>query len=137
MKIHIIGNDADHIKGYERVVVQDGKVNLDQYSDNECSLIFASDCLDYLAFQDMQHFLISARQKMRMGSKLVVGGTDLRLLSRSIVNGSIGIETANSMLYSKRSCADVSLVKDTLKDVGLNILTTVISGVHYEIEASR
>jgi len=136
MKIHITNNE-DHIKGYERIGVQDGKVNLDQCSDNECSLIFAPDCLDYLGFQDMQQFLITARQKMRMGSKLVVGGTDLRMLSRSIVDGSIDIDTANDILYSKRSCADVSLVRDALKNVGLNILTTVISGVHYEIEASR
>ena len=112
-------------------------VNLDQCADNECSLILAPDCLDYFGFNEVQSFLIKARSKMRLKSKLVVGGTDIRLLSRLVIDGSIGTEEANQILFTKKSCGDINIVTDILKHVGLKILTTKISGIHYEIEATR
>ena len=137
MKIHVVTQKEQHIEGFERVEVKDGVVNLDAYSDNECDTILASDSLDHFDFPRMQSFILAARQKMRMGSKLIIGGTDIRLLSRHIGDGSIGIEDANELLFSKRCCADLTTVTNLVQHIGLNILTTKLSGIHYEIEASR
>jgi hypothetical protein len=137
MKLHVVTKEEKHIEGHERIEVSTEGVNLDQYAENECSLILAPDCLDYFGFNEVQSFLIQARSKMRMKSKLVIGGTDIRLLSRLVIDGSIGTEEANQILFTKKSCADINTVTGILQHVGLKILTTKISGIHYEIEASR
>ena len=137
MKIQVVTKDDSLIEGYERVEISNGDVVLENYSDYECSLILAPDCLDHFSFNGMQSFILKARQKMRMGSKLVIGGTDIRLLSRMIVDGSISVEEANEMLFSKGCCADLTTVTNIVNHIGLNIITAKLSGIHYEIEATR
>ena len=137
MKVHVVTKNEEHIGGYERVEVANGKLELERFSDNECMHILASDALDELSYENVKKFLASARQKLRMEGSVVVGGVDMRLLARHIINGSISTEDANQTLFNKKSCSDVSLVSDMLAELGLIIMSTRISGIHYEIEASR
>ena len=137
MKVHVVNKEEDHIKGYEQVEITDQGLNLDKYSDNECSFILASDCLDLLSYENIQNSIVEMRKKMRIGSTLVIGGTDIRLFARAIINGSIDLPTANTMLCNKKSFSDVNSISDMLLGLGLTIVTTKISGIHYEIEASR
>ena len=137
MKIHIVNKDEDHVQGYEKVEITEGGFNLSKYSDNECSFILASDCLDLIEYNDIQSSILSLRKKMRIGSTLVIGGTDIRLLARAITSGSIDTATANLIISTKKSCLDVSSVSNILTGLGLKVVTTKISGLHYEIEASR
>jgi hypothetical protein len=137
MKVHIVGPGEEHVGGYQKVEVKEGKVDLDIFSDNECLSILASDCLDLLDYEQLQLFVLKARQKLRINGSVVLGGTDIRLLSRFIINGSINTEDANKLLFNKRSCADLNFVRDMLSELGLKIVSTRISGVHYEIEATR
>ena len=71
---------------------------------------------------------------MRLGSTLVVGGTDARLLCRAVIDGSIDIPTMNNVIYSKSSCSSLNTLEDIVSSLGLQVITTKISGVHYEIE---
>ena len=137
MKVHVVNKEEDHIKGYEQVEITDQGLNLDKYSDNECSFILASDCLDLLSYENIQNSIVAMRKKMRIGSTLVIGGTDIRIFARAIINESIDLPTANTMLCDKKSFSDVNSISDMLSGLGLTIVTTKISGVHYEIEASR
>lgn len=137
MKIHIVNKDEDHVQGYEKVEITEDGFNLSKYADNECSFILASDCLDLIEYEDIQDRILSLRKKMRIGSTLVVGGTDIRLLARAITNGSIDTATANLIIRHKKSCLDVNSISKILTELGLKIVTTKISGLHYEIEASR
>ena len=137
MKVQIVQTDEEHIDGYEKVKIDNGKIDLEKYSDNECSFILACECLDSMSYNEVKGFLLIARQKMRLGSSLVVGGTDIRLFARAIINGSISVEDANNMLNQKKSCADVNYVSKILEDIGLSVVSTTVAGVHYEIEASR
>ena len=137
MKIHIVNKEEDHIKGYEKVEITEQGLNLDKYSDNECSFILASDCLDLLPYANMQNNIVAIRKKMRVGSTLVIGGTDIRLFARAIISGLINPSDANTMFCNKKSLSDVNSISDILSGLGLTIVTTKISGIHYEIEASR
>ncbi len=137
MKIHIVNKAEDHVQGYEKVEITEDGFNLSKYADNECSFILASDCLDLIEHEDIQDRILSLRKKMRIGSTLVVGGTDIRLLARAITNGSIDTATANLIIRHKKSCLDVNSISKILTELGLKIVTTKISGLHYEIEASR
>ena len=137
MKVHVVTTKEEHVGGYERVEVSNGQIDLEKFSDNECMHILASDALDELGYEDVKKFLTTVRKKLRMQGSAVVGGVDIRLLSRHIINGSINTEQANQTLFNKKSCHDVNLVSSILSDLGLNIISTRISGIHYEIEASR
>ena len=137
MKVHVVNKEEDHIKGYEQVEITDQGLNLDKYSDNECSFILASDCLDLLSYENIQNSIVAMRKKMRIGSTLIIGVTDIRIFARAIINESIDLPTANTMLCDKKSFSDVNSISDMLSGLGLTIVTTKISGVHYEIEASR
>jgi len=137
MKIHIVNKGEDHIEGYERVELQNGEVNLSGYSDNECDFIMASDCLDFLEYNSAKDFLLQARQKLRIKGTLLVGGADIRMLARSIIDESIDLETANGFIFSKKSLLDINTVARMAADLGLQVVSTRISGIHYEIESSR
>lgn len=137
MKIHIVQENEEHIQGYERVVISEEGVELEKVSDNECTFILASGCLDAIKVESMEEFLIKLRQKMRMGSSISIGGTDLRVFCRAVVNGGISPQDASKVFSRNKSCSDVNYVSDLLQRLGLKINTTTISGVYYEIEASR
>lgn len=137
MKVQIVTTDEEHVEGYEKVEIDDGNIDLAKFSDNECSFILASECLDTMGYDEVKSFILQARQKMRIGSSLVVGGTDIRLFARAIISGAISSENANRILSQKKSCADVNYVSKIMEDVGLSVVSTTVAGIHYEIEASR
>jgi hypothetical protein len=74
---------------------------------------------------------------MRRGAKLVIGGTDIRLISRAIIRGDLATEEANRVIYKGRSCLDLSAVTKMLLALGLQISTTSFQGFRYELETIR
>ena len=137
MKIHIVNKDEESIEGYSKVEVENGSLDLTNYSNNECTFILASDLADMFRYEELPHNLSQIRAKMRLGSTLVVGGTDARLLCRAVIDGSIDIPTMNNVIYSKSSCSSLNTLEDIVSSLGLQVITTKISGVHYEIECQR
>ena len=63
MKIHIVDKDETHIEGYEKVEITDNTFSLDKYSNNECSFVLASDCLDLIDYNNITNSLMMIRQK--------------------------------------------------------------------------
>ena len=138
MKIHVVSGSEGHIEGYERVEVsENGDANLSGYSDNECSFILATDALDSMGYDQAKIFIMTARQKLRLGGTVIVGGTDMRLFARSIVADQVNVEEANQVLFTKKSMLDTNTVSSIVKDMGLKVITTRIAGIHYEVEAKR
>ena len=137
MKIHIVNKDEESIEGYSKVEVENGSLDLTNYSNNECTFILASDLADMFRYEQLPNNLSQIRAKMRLGSTLVVGGTDARLLCRAVIDGSIDIPTMNNVIYSKSSCSSLNTLEDIVSSLGLQVITTKISGVHYEIECQR
>ena len=137
MKVHVVNKNEENITGYQRVEVNGGVADFQTCSGNECTNILINNCLDSVDFGGVEELLQSARKKLRIGGALVVGGTDIRLLSRAVISGSIDTGKANEILYSKRSCSDVNRVLDILRSLDLTIVSTKVSGIHYEIESTR
>lgn len=138
MKIHVVNGSEGHIEGYERVEVsENGDANLSGYSDNECSFILATDSLDFMGYDQARLFIMAARQKLRIGGTVIVGGIDIRLFARSVVADQINVEEANQVLFTKKSMLDTNTVSSIISDMGLKVVTTRIAGIHYEVEAKR
>ncbi len=136
-KLHVVAKGEESVQGYEKVEIVNGFADLASYSNNECSFVLASDCLDEIPIQNLQNFIALLESKMRKGATLVIGGTDIRLVARAIVRGDLSVGPANELLYKSRSCVDLNNVIRLLDSLNLKITSTVFQGFKYEIEATR
>ena len=136
-KIHVVRKDEESIEGYEKVEITPEGINMTAISQNECSLILASDIVDAVPTHDVPNALGLFASKLRIGGSLVTGGFDINLISRAIVRGDLDTQSASEMVCSQSSCLDMDTVKNILKSLQLKIKSTTYEGFKYEIEATR
>ena len=103
MKIHILKSDQKEIENYKRITVSDDQINLSEISDNECSFILANDVLDSFSVENIGSLITSIIKKLRIKGAVVIGGTDIRLFSKNVINGTISGENAAKIIGSLRS----------------------------------
>ena len=137
MKIHIIREGQESIENYKKVIVSNNSADLSDISDNECSFILAGDALDSFSQENIPIFIQNLTKKVRMGGSLVVGGTDVRLFSKSVINGIIPENEASSVVNLAKSMSTNDNTIDIIKSLGMQIESTQINGYHYEIKAKR
>ena len=137
MKIHILKSDQKEIENYKRITVSDDQINLSEISDNECSFILANDVLDSFSVENIGSLITSIIKKLRIKGAVVIGGTDIRLFSKNVINGTISGENAAKIIGSLRSMTTLNATQNIIKSLGLNIASTQISGIHYAIKATR
>ena len=137
MKIHILKSDQKEIENYKRITVSDDQINLSEISDNECSFILANDVLDSFSVENIGSLITSIIKKLRIKGAVVIGGTDIRLFSKNVINGTISGENAAKIIGSLRSMTTLNDTQNIIKSLGLNIDSTQISGINYEIKATR
>ena len=136
-KIAIIPMGLEHPEGYQVLEIMNGKVNIDQFSDNECTEINASTALDFVSYPELNGFILSVVSKLRKGGTLSIGGIDAYMFARLAVDDSISIEEINSHIYSRKALTDASTTRDFLISLGLEILSVHFAGINYEIKARR
>ena len=76
-------------------------------------------------------------KKIRIQGTLVVGGTDIRLFCKHVTNGSINEAEASKIIDTVKSMTTLNESVDFIRALGLNIESTQINGIHYEIKAKR
>jgi hypothetical protein len=138
MKVHIVRPGEESIGGFERIEISPVfGLDVSQYSDNEIEEIFANDLIDSVPSDKVGETIAALVRKMRLGGRMVIGGTDLRLFCKMVISGSMNEEAANKIIGKSSSMIPTSLIMNTLRQCGLNIQASYINGVHYEIEAKR
>jgi len=137
MKIHVTKMSEETIEGYRHVVVSDNHINFMDISDNECSEILANDVLDSFSSDKTEDCVVSLVNKLRLGGKLIIGGKDLRLFCKSVINESIGTQEASQVLQNTNSMPLLNEVMPIVQSIGLKVLSTQISGIHFEVVAQR
>lgn len=137
MKLQILTNPKEEIKGYKTYNL--GQINLisEEVADNECESIIASNTLNLFSEQEVVNFLNLLVGKLRIGGELVVSGIEQRLLCKNILLGTIDQTTVNQIILQSRSIVDQELVNQFLQSVNLQIEHSKISGITYEIRATR
>ena len=121
MKIHILKSDQKEIENYKRITVSDDQINLSEISDNECSFILANDVLDSFSVENIGSLITSIIKKLRIKGAVVIGGTDIRLFSKNVINGTISGENAAKIIGSLRSMTTLNDTQNIIKSLGLNI----------------
>ena len=86
------------------------------------------------AVQQVCQALIS---KLRLGGEVSIGGTDVRFFSKFLVNGLLDVESACQIITAAYSMSTSDMVVEALKNLGLEILTVHMDGLHYEVKAVR
>jgi hypothetical protein len=136
-RIAILPMGVEHPDGYQVLEIMNGKINIDQFSNNECVEINASNSLDFISFPDLNGFISSLASKTRKGGLMTLGGVDTYSLSRAITNDSISIEEINKLLYSRKSLTDINTTKEFIISLGFEIVSAHLNGINYEIKARR
>ena len=136
-KLAILQMGAEHPEGYQVLEIRNGAIDIDRFSENECTEILAPNLLDYFGFESLNPVISSIVSKMRKGSTIKIGGVDARMMARGIIEGAIPVYDLNQAIFSRRSITDVNLTKELLISLGLKIISARLVGLNYEIEATR
>tara|TARA_R110000796_G_scaffold163506_4_gene280461 strand:+ start:400 stop:813 length:414 start_codon:yes stop_codon:yes gene_type:complete len=137
MKIQILKDQQNLIEGYEHVMMSGAELDLSRFSNNECLEILADNILDAVPINYMQQTLKLLTDKLRMGGKLIIGGTDLRLFCKQVLNQSISPTDANYIISQCQSMTNLEEIVSLISTTNLKVKTTNINGVHFEISCIR
>ena len=137
MKIQILRENQQAIENYTKIIVGDNQIDLSSISDNESSFILANDILDSFSVVNIDQLIKSIIKKLRINGSVVIGGTEMRLFCKNVLNGSINTGQASNIISLTQSMSTINDIVDLIKSSGLNIESTLIRGVHYEVKAKR
>jgi hypothetical protein len=139
MKIHLVKTKEAAIKGYTPVLYSPSiKLNnLESLSDNQGEFILASDLLDDFPLQEIPNVIQGLLKKLRLNGTIVVGGTDIRIFCKNLVNSNLNEADASKMIQAKQSMSNTQEVIKLMQQLGLKIQASRIIGTHYEITAVR
>lgn len=137
MKIHIVNKNQNPISGYKEIIVDQQKIDFQDISDNECEFIMANQILNDFEHENIGNCISAILKKLRIGGTVVIGGIELRMFCKSIINGLIKSDNASSQISNCSSMTDITEVTNLIRSTGLNIVSTQINGMHYEITAKR
>ena len=137
MKIQILKENQQAIENYTKIIVGHNQIDLSSISDNECSFILANDVIDSFSIENIDQLIKGIIKKLRINGSLVIGGTEMRLFCKNVINGSINTSQASNIINLAQSMTTLNDIVNLIKSSGLNIESTQIAGIHYEIKATR
>ncbi len=137
MKLQIIREAQEAIIGYKVLTVGNNSLDLGSVTSNECEVILASDVMDSFPVGNSQEVIGALRSKLRINGELIVGGTEVRAFAKAVANGLITPDDASNVVTQNNSMTSVGTVKGILEGFGLDIMSSHIDGLHYEIKAKR
>lgn len=137
MKIHVTENIDQALEGYAIIPILYGKVDVGAIPNNAATSIIAIDAMDSVPTKFFDEFIKNIIQKMRINGELILGGTDLAIISRDVVNRKISCDDYNELIFSKRGIYNSDHVIDVLRSAGLSIETVILNGYNYEIKVTR
>lgn len=130
-------NDTALIEGYESIAISDGKLDLSSIVDNSCVEILANGILDLFSLDQIEAVLRAIVSKLRLGGRLVIGGTDIDLFAALVNYKEMKPEEANAIVREVSSMTSHKQVRDLLGQMGLEIFSVVLSNANYEVTAKR
>jgi hypothetical protein len=109
------------------------KINLNKenaYIDKYCleaqaELIFGPEVLDYFSTSELENLVPMWAKSLRVGGKIVLGGTDLYILAKNAINREKELVDINEILFNRnnelKSLTSIESTKDFLVSLGFSI----------------
>ena len=138
MKLHVVKQGDTSVEGYKKIEFLNGNfLGLDDVSNNSSEEIFANDVLDAIPNEFIQQSVAALVGKLRVNGRITVGGTELRLFVKSVLNQGIPEDQAMSIIKTNQSMLNFNKLCELMKSMGLEVETTTINGIHCEVKCVR
>jgi hypothetical protein len=136
-KLQVLQQNQEPVKGYDTVLVDRNNIDLSQVTDNECDSILASDVMDSFTAPAAAQLIQALSTKLRLNGELVIGGTDVRLFAKAVSNGLIAPVDASNIVTNVHSMTTSEQVREICTQLGLQIQSVHLDGLHYEVKVKR
>lgn len=138
MKLQIIRTNQESIDGYEVAKIErPNALELSHIVDNSCETILAADVMDSFDAVAAPQVCQGLVSKLRLGGEISIGGTDVRLFCKSVVNGLLQPQDACRLVTATYSMSTSDTIVEELTKLKLSILSVHMDGLHYEVKAVR
>lgn len=138
MKLQIVNNDDESIEGFISLKIgEDFKTTLSQLVDNSCTEVLLLDILDTMEYEQSFEFLVSVLKKIRSNGSIILRGVSSLSFAHSLLNGPIDSKQASGIIGNIRSIHDQRDVTNLLESNNFTVDTLRLSGVVYELKATR
>lgn len=141
MKLQILKQGEQPVENYNAVFIDSNgdidPVSFNEVSDNECTEILAGDILNYCTAQEIPACVDLVMKKLRLNGSLTVGGTDIRLFCKSVINNIIDKQSACDMISNFKSMSTLDDAMQALAKHDVEIINTTMSSVHYTVKVRR
>ena len=138
MKLQIVRPEQDTVEGFNVVQIpQPNTLELSSVVDNSCEVILAPDAMDSFAPAGVGKLCEGLVSKLRLGGEITLGGTDVRFFCKLTTNGVISDSDACRIVNSIYAMSTSDMVVGALQQLGLNVVSVHMDGLHYEVKAVR
>jgi hypothetical protein len=137
MKIYITDKIENSIEGYKTIPILYGKIDMSDIPNNGADQIVALDALNNVPYNLLSDFLEEIYKKMRFGCQLILGGTELNILCKQVLDGQINIKDFNSLVFSKRGIYGSRDIIEVIHHYNLLVDSLIFKGNNYEITITR
>lgn len=137
MKVNLTKSLDHSIKGYENILYLPNYVDLNSVTDNEAELIIANEILDYFSIDKIPELIKLLISKLRLNGSLIIGGTEISVFCKSVINGMLDEREASKYIEQNQSMTDMNNILNLLQSFNLKIQTFKFSGLIYEITTIR
>jgi len=134
-------------KEVENKIIRGEVKNLDKYiDDGELDELLAYDVIDYISIADAESCISNWINKIRVGGKICIGGTDLIEVCKSFSQYRIDITTANELLhgsqekpylFKKINFTAIGLSEYLSSYFGLKVIKKRVNNYNMIVEAVR
>lgn len=141
--------DQPNINGYiyaspDNKELKQDFIELSQFATEcEVSEIYAPEILDALTSDNITKYITEWISLLKVGGKLIIGGTDIYLLSKMIIHRNIDLKTLNELLFKRsyfiRSFSSIEHIRGFLEaqDLYITNISTDYSASSFTIEAKK
>lgn len=137
MNIYLTKDDSKKIENFTNIKLQNFQKDIEQVVNNSCENIVADDIVDFVSYESIPILISSLVQKLRINGKLFITGIELGILCRHTVSEVISDKDFSAAISPRASLSFIDNIINILKQNKLNIETSTIKGVRYEITATR
>jgi hypothetical protein len=138
MKLQIVRNDNESIDGFVSLKVnEDFKTTLSQVIDHSCKEVLMLDILDTMEYDQSFELLVGVLQKIRLNGSITLRGISSISFAHSLLSGPIDSKQASGIISNIHSIHDQRDVINLLESNNFTIDTVRLSGVAYELKATR
>jgi cyclopropane fatty-acyl-phospholipid synthase-like methyltransferase len=132
-----ISKDDKKIENFQTVKIQNFQEEMSRVVTNSCENIVADEIVDFLSSNSLSNFIQALSSKLRLNGKLFITGIEIGVLCRHTISEDISSNDFSSVIAPRASLSSVNDIVKLIKESGLDIESSTIKGLKYEISATR